>query len=54
MRHSESGFRSRGEDVSPSTASSVLQLETTKSFTELIGKGDDSVRCVDDRTTIRF
>ena len=36
VRHSESGFR--GEDVSPSTASSVLQLETIKSFTELIGK----------------
>ena len=52
VRHSESGFR--GEDVSPSTASSVLQLETIKSFTELIGKGDDGVRCVDDRTTIRF
>ena len=46
VRHSESGFR--GEDVSPSTASSVLQLETAKSFTELIGKGDDGVRCVDD------
>ena len=53
MMHSESGFR--GEDVSPSTASSVLELETIKSFTELIGKGDYGVRvCHQDNMTIVF